>query len=122
MGANGSFASGWTNSELGRSYKTIGIVGDIHVVSPKNHRAGIKLPEESHTPDRIYATYYKDGHDIKAIAKYGADGQKIWEVHTMDHKNLGSHYHEWKNGRPVNNQPLSKEMIEILDKLRNFKP
>lgn len=76
MGANGSFASGPTNSELGRNYKTIGTVGSIQVVTPKNPKAGVKLPEESHTPNRVYATFYKDGHDVKAIAKYGPDGKK----------------------------------------------
>ena len=77
MGANGSFASGSTNSELGRDYSTIGACGKIQIVSPKNPKAGIKLPEESHTPNRTYATFYKDGHDVKAIAKYGSDGKKF---------------------------------------------
>lgn len=121
MGANGSFASGSTQSDIGKRYKAISTIDDIQVVAPKNPNAGIKLPEESHTPDRIYATFYKDGHDIKAVAKYGADGKKIWEIHTVDHKNLGPHYHEWKNGRPISDKPLTKEMWDILDKLRNYK-
>lgn len=121
MGANGSFSSGFTRSELGRKYKTIGTIGDIQIVTAKNHKAGTKLPEESHSPNRIYATFYKDGHDVKAIAKYGNDGKKEWELHTIDHKNMGPHYHEWENGKPINNRPLTNEMKEILDNLRNYK-
>lgn len=121
MGANGSFASGSTNSELGRNYKTIGTVGSIQVVTPKNPKAGVKLPEESHMPNRVYATFYKDGHDVKAIAKYGPDGKKIWEMHTIDHKNLGPHYHDWKDGSPVSDKPLTKEMLDILNNVRNYK-
>lgn len=122
MGANGSFASGATSSELGRKYKTIGIIGNIQVVTPKNSTEGIKLPEESHTPNKMYATFYKDGHDIKAIAKFGPDGKKLWEIHTVGHKDLGAHYHEWKNGRPISDKPLTKAMLDILDKVRNYKP
>ncbi|MDE7402076.1 MAG: hypothetical protein K2M87_01540 [Muribaculaceae bacterium] len=121
MGANGSFSSGSTNSELGRAYSTIATCGEIQIVSPKNPKAGIKLPEESHTPNRTYATFYKDGHDVKAIAKYGPDGKKIWEIHTVDHKNLGSHYHDWQKGRPTTSKPLDSKMKALLEKIRNFK-
>lgn len=121
MGANGSFSTGSTNSELGRAYSTIATCGEIQIVTPKNSKAGIKLPEESHTPNRTYATFYKDGHDVKAIAKYGPDGKKIWEIHTVDHKNLGSHYHDWNDGRPTSSKPLDSDMKALLEKLRNFK-
>lgn len=121
MGANGSFASGVLQSELGRAYKQITNIGNIHIVSPKNPRHGIKLPEESHTPNRTYATFYKDGHDVKAVARYGADGKKIWEIHTIDHRNLGPHYHRWEKGRPVSDEPLTDEMVKLLNNLRNYK-
>lgn len=121
MGANGSFASGSTTSDLGRAYKTTGTIGEIQIVTPKNAKLGIKLPEESHTPNRIYATFYKDGHDVKGIAKYGPDGRKLWEIHTVDHKNLGPHYHDWVGGRPVSDKPLTQSMIELLNKVKNYK-
>jgi len=105
---------------LGRKYKTIGKIVDIRIVKHKNPKLA-KLPEESHTPNRIYATFYKDGQDVKAIAKYGHDGKKIWEIHTIDHKKMGPHYHEWKNGRPINDKPLTEEMWKILKKIRNYK-
>ena len=34
-------------------------------------------------------------------------------MHTIDHKNLGPHYHDWKDGRPVSDKPLTKEMLEF---------
>ena len=50
MGGNGSFFSGITNFENGRMYKTISSIGDnIKVLETKNPKAGVKLPEESHT-------------------------------------------------------------------------
>lgn len=123
MGAVGSFERGTANSEAGRDYKTIYSIGDnIKVLELKNPKKGVKLPEESHTPNRIYVTFYKDGHDVKAIAKYGSDGKKLYEIHTIDHKGLGAHYHVWKEGKPIEVHSLTSEMKILLDKVRNFKP
>lgn len=131
MGANGSHADGSTQSEAGQRWKTIGTVGEIQIIQLKNPKAPNKLPEENRTPNRIYAVFEKDGSDIKAIAKYGPDGKKVWEIHTTDHENLGSHYHPWENGHPVRivgsngksrNEayPLTPEMQSILDKVRKY--
>ena len=122
MGAVGSFERGTANTEAGRNYKTIYSIGDIiKVLELKNPKKGVKLPEESHTPNRIYATFYKDGHDVKAIAKYGLDGKKLFEIHTIDHKGLGAHYHVWKDGKPIEVHSLTLEMKSLLDIVRNFK-
>ena len=122
MGAVGSFERGTANTEAGRNYKTIYSIGDnIKVLELKNPKKGAKLPEESHTPNRIYATFYKDGHDVKAIAKYGLDGKKLFEIHTIDHKGLGAHYHVWKDGKPIEVHSLTPEMKSLLDIVRNFK-
>lgn len=100
MGANGSHANGSTQSDAGQRWKTIGTVGEIQIIQLKNKKAPNKLPEESRTPNRIYAVFEKDGSDVKGIAKYGPDGKKLWEIHTTDHDNLGPHYHPWENGHP----------------------
>ena len=122
MGGNGSAGKGTTNTEEGRDYKTVYSIGDnIKVLEPKNPRKGIKLPEESHTPNRIYATFYKYGHDVKAIAVYGDDCKKLYEIHTVDHKGLGMHYHVWKDGKPVEVHSITPQMQALLDKIRNFK-
>ena len=35
--------------------------GRIHILEMKDKKKGNKLPEESHTPGRIYAIFRKDG-------------------------------------------------------------
>jgi hypothetical protein len=131
MGANGSFANGTTDSDAGRRWTTIDHVGNVQIIMKKDHNDSNKLPEESHTPNRIYAIFEKDGSDVKAIAKYGADGKKIWEIHTTDHKKMGEHYHLWKDGRPIQyvdgNGKLSNkafslttEMKQLLNSVKNY--
>lgn len=131
MGANGSHANGSLDSELGRNWKTTGTVGDIQIVQKKNSKESVKLPEESHTPNRIYAIFNKNGNDVQAIAKYGPDGKKIWEIHTRDHNGLGEHYHPCedghaktitnRNGYPENEAyALDAEKKAILERVRNY--
>lgn len=123
MGANGSYASGATSTESGRHFKTVGSIGqNIKILEPKRSNDGRKLPEESHTPNRIYATFYKDGHDVKCIAKYDGNCKKLYEIHTVDHKGLGIHYHVWENGRPMEGKvySITSEMLVLLNKIRNF--
>jgi len=122
MGGNGSFSSGSTNSEAGRAFKTVAVIGDIHVLQKKNPKDSNKLPEESHTPNRIYAIIRKDGKDVGSIAKYDSNGKKIWEIHTGSHNGISPHYHKWDNGRQEKTaHHLTNTMKEILDKVRNFK-
>lgn len=131
MGANGSHANGSLDSELGRNWKTTGTIGEIQIVQKKNASESIKLPEESHTPNRIYACFNKQGNDIQAIAKYGPDGKKVWEIHTNDHHGIKPHYHPWQDGHPVRTlnkkgkyenegRPLDESKVKILHKVRNY--
>ncbi len=131
MGANGSFASGSTDSEIGRNWKTIGTIGDIPIIQLKNKTASNKLPEESHTANRTYVIFEKDGSDVKSIAKYGPNGKKVWEIHTNEHKGIKPHYHIWENGHPERiisernkfknvAHHLTKEMQELLTKIRDY--
>jgi hypothetical protein len=123
MGGNGSFAMGITQNEEGRSYRTVYKIGDnIMIIEAKNPKKGVKLPEESHTPMRIYATFRKDGKDVKAVALYGADGKKIYEIHTQDHHGIKPHFHYWKdNGQEQDAHRLTPEMVKLLNKIRNIK-
>lgn len=52
----------------------------------------------------------------------GADGKKIWEIHTTDHKGLGPHYHKWKDGKPLDEEPhpLTPAMKKLLDNVSNL--
>ena len=122
MGANGSHASGVLNTEEGRAYKTLFKMEDnIVYLSQKNPKQEGKLPEESHTPNRVYVSFLASGKDVKAIAKYDNDGKKLWEIHTNDHKGLKPHYHVWANGAPsVDGFPLTPEMSKLLKKVRNY--
>lgn len=121
MGGNGSFLNGYTNFEKNREYKTIFTIGD-NIKILERLKKGVKLPEESHTPNRVYATYYRDGKGLKEVAEYGKDGKKIYEIHTIDHQGLGTHYHPWKNGRPTGEvYKLTGAMKLLLNKILNLK-
>lgn len=123
MGGNGAFSSGVLNSEAGRKYATVFQIDEnTLVLEQKDRRKGIKLPEESHTPNRYYVAFRKDGKDVKSIAKYGADGKKIWEIHTNEHNGIKPHFHYWKdNGQEEQGYPLTSEMRDILNRIRNLK-
>ena len=131
MGANGSHSNGSLYSELGRKWNTTGTIGEIQIVQKKNSKDSVKLPEESHTPNRTYATFNKKGNDVQAIAKYGPDGKKIWEIHTREHNGLGEHYHPCENGhtKTITNRngfpesetyALDAEKKSILERVRNY--
>lgn len=127
MGANGSKASGVLESEEGRRYHTVFSIGEnIKILQPKSDSYGKgKLPEESHTPNRIYAIFHADGSTLKAYAKYDENCKKVFEVHTDDHKGLGAHYHPWKDGMPLGKKHVYKitpEMRSMIDHILKFKP
>lgn len=66
MGGNGSFLSGITNFENGRMYKTVFSIGDnIKILETKNPKRSLKLPEESHTPNRTYQHFIVMEKDLK---------------------------------------------------------
>lgn len=123
MGSNGSFSRGYTRTEEGRMYETIYMIGNnIAVLEQKDKHKGTKLPEESHTPNRYYAAFRKDGGDVKSIAKYDYNGKKLWEIHTNEHEGIKPHFHYWNGtGQEKDGHPLTQEMRDILNKIRNFK-
>lgn len=120
MSGNGTFSKGKIFPVEERGYKTVCYIENNIVVIEKNSK-DIKLPEESHTAGRIYVLFEKDGSDVKAIAQYGADHKKLWEIHTADHRKMGPHLHYWKNGKPYGDlQLLNDFQLELLKKVRNF--
>lgn len=119
MGGNGSTKSGTSATEAGREYRTIFSIGsNIKVIQRKNFKLSVKLPEESHTPNRIYAVFKKDGSNLKEFAVYGSDCKKLYEVHLQEHNGIYPHVHFWKNGKPIGGTnyalPLTKEMQHLL--------
>ena len=147
MGANGSKASGILENPETRDYQTnivYNISNNIVVVEPKKKKAKIKLPEESHTPNRVYVAINKPATDkiglndpfagkLKSVAVYGSNCKKLFEIH-VDHVHNGMpvHYHPWKNGHPVKagngkNSPnaafaLTPKMIKLLEIIKNKVP
>lgn len=127
MGGNGSYSSGSTNTENGRRWATVAVLPNgVKVLELKNPDSNLKLPEESHTPNSIYAIANKDGSGIKAIGVYGDDGKKLYEIHTDDHKGISPHYHKWSDGGPSEKgkdyaRPLTPEMKKLLNDVQNLK-
>lgn len=118
MGGNGSRSSRSTDYFYGRRWKTIEqLSNDVKVIQFKDPKTPGKMPEESHSPNSIYAMMNKNGEGLKSIAVYGPDCKKIVEIHTADHHNLGSHYHDWKNGSVVDVHSLSDnpKWAKLLD-------
>lgn len=115
MGGNGSYANGSTATEEGRNWKTVlTLTNGAKVIELKNPKANHKAPEESHSPNAVYVMFNKNGNGIKSISKYGSDGKKVFEIHTVDHKGLGCHYHPWSGGRPGAATPLTTSMKNLL--------
>lgn len=122
MGANGSHASGILETESGRAYKTLFKLGDnIVFLDQKNPKQSGKTPEESHTPNRIYVSFWKNGKDIKDVSLYGSDGKKYLQIHTGTHHDISHHYHIWENGKPVpGDHPLTPFMSRLLKYIQNY--
>lgn len=121
MGGNGSFANGSTATEEGRRWKTVAVLPNgVKVIELKNPKANHKAPEESHTPNSVYVMFNKDGNGIKSISQYGSDGKKEFEIHTVDHKGLGTHYHPWKDGRPGEAAPLTDKLKKLLNDIKSL--
>ncbi len=147
MGANGSKGKGLLENPETRDYRTneiFQISENIVVVEAKNKNAKVKLPEESHTPNRVYVAVNKPATDkigqsdpyagkLKSIAVYGSDCKKLYEIH-VDHTHGGmpEHYHPWENGHPVKTgtgknahnvaYPLTAEMKQLLQQVKNKVP
>ena len=145
MGGNGSKAKGLLESENSREYKTLLKVADnIVVVEAKKKNARVKLPEESHTPNRIYVAINRPplnnrsttdpyAGKLKSIAVYGSDCKKLYEIHVdHTHNGLPIHYHPWCDGQPIKagagkHSPsvayeLTLEMKELLNQIYNKVP
>lgn len=145
MGANGSKAKEILENPKNWQYRTaLDISDNIKVIEANNKNANVKLPEESHTPNRIYVAINKPATDkkglndpyagkFKSIAVYGSDCKKLFEIH-VDHSHDGmhEHYHPWVDGSPIKTGrgknspnvafPLTAEMKNILEKIKKKVP
>lgn len=121
MGANGSTANGSTSTESGRRWKTIIVLPNgMKVIELKNPKDNHKAPEESHSPNSVYVMFNKGGKSVKSISLYDGDCKKSCEIHTVNHKGLGEHYHLWHDGRPGQATSLTSVMKKMLDTLKSL--
>ena len=105
MGSRGAFVStkleNFTFREGKRIYKSVGTVSGIKVLIQTN--GGVKAPEFSHSPNRIYAILQKGM--VKHIAFYdGAHKQKVCIDfgHSHDGFRPPKHFYlSHKNGHPL---------------------
>ena len=145
MGGNGTGSNGLLETEESRHYKGVLQIGNnIVVLEPKDSKLNIKLPEESHTPNRIYVAINKPpkgdkglkdpyAGKLKSIGIYGSDCKKLYEIH-VDHSHNGmkTHYHTWENGHPIKAgngkhahnvaHSLTPQMISLLNLIKQYVP
>ncbi len=57
---------------------------------------------------------------VALLLRKGADGKKEYEIHTVDHKGLGIHYHKWENGRPLPPHSITESMKRLLDEVKSL--
>ncbi|MCM1143002.1 MAG: hypothetical protein NC453_30930 [Muribaculum sp.] len=138
MGANGSKASGALENSQNREFDTQFFISkNIEVVQLRNANQRVRLPEESHTPNRVYVVFNKDG-TLKSIGRYGSDCLKKFEMHfDHEHDGLQPHYHKWvskggtargpetkgsgKNSRTIAH-PFTKGMMKLYTKVKYYAP
>ena len=93
MGANGQIATTGTLTEGDTQWAAIATVGRVHILQ-QTTKGSLKVPRQADANSTI-AIFRKDGKDVKAIAHYGPDKQKVWEIHTVPHGGINPHYHPW---------------------------
>ena len=100
----------------GEEYKTLWQDGDVKYVTPRDGKQSIRVPEETRTPDRIYATIDKD-NQVKYITYYGSDGKKAVQIDLKHkHNGLQPHAHDGKDhgeGREITPKE-TQDMDRIL--------
>lgn len=122
MGANGSFSGGLYRDENLLRWETVKVLNNgVKIIEFKNKKTALKMPEESHSPNTTYAMMNKNGEGIKSIARYGSDGKKLFEIHTAKHHGLDTHFHYWKDGKPldpisIDSSPNKKKLLDDVMK------
>lgn len=125
MGGNGTASV--HGSVLNKEYVSLGsyndpVFGEIEIIEWAKGEQN-KMPTESNSAPRMYASFYKDGSGINEIAKYGNDHKKIWAIHPIPHKSIkGPHIHDWHDGKVGKVSPLAinDTRYALLKRLETF--
>ena len=79
-------------------YHTVGFVGDVKVLEPKDPRERMSLPERSGTPGTSYVCYRKDG-TFRQFITFDKNRMPIYEIDYGIHKKeLSLHVHRYNDG------------------------
>lgn len=116
MGARGAFVDvnmdDFTFVEGGQQYQSIGMSGEVKVLIQT--KGGVKAPEFSHTPNRVYAVV-QDGK-LKHIAYYDDKHKQAVSIDLLhEHKGVKPHRHEYMshNKNDPGIPPTAAEMALI---------
>lgn len=121
MGARGAFVDvnmeDFTFVEGGQQYQSIGMSGEVKVLIQT--KGGVKAPEFSHTPNRVYAVV-QDGK-LKHIAYYDDKHKQAVSIDSLhEHKGVKPHRHEYmshnKNDPGIPLTPAEMALIRRIKK------
>ena len=121
MGARGAFVDvnieDFTFVEGGQHYQSIGMSGEVKVLIQT--KGGVKAPEFSHTPNRVYAVV-QDGK-LKHIAYYDDKHKQAVSIDLLhEHKGVKPHRHEYmshnKNDPGIPPTPAEMALIRRIKK------
>lgn len=121
MGARGAFVNvnieDFTFVEGGQQYQSIGMSGEVKVLIQT--KGGVKAPEFSHTPNRVYAVV-QDGK-LKHIAYYDDKHKQAVSIDLLhEHKGVKPHRHEYmshnKNDPGIPPTPAEMALIRRIKK------
>lgn len=121
MGARGAFVDvnmeDFTFVEGGQQYQSIGMSGEVKILIQT--KGGVKAPEFSHTPNRVYAVV-QDGK-LKHIAYYDDKHKQAVSIDLLhEHKGVKPHRHEYmshnKNDPGIPPTPAEMALIRRIKK------
>ncbi|MBE5779394.1 MAG: hypothetical protein E7331_08710 [Clostridiales bacterium] len=121
MGARGAFVDvnmeDFTFVKGGQQYQSIGMSGEVKVLIQT--KGGVKAPEFSHTPNRVYAVV-QDGK-LKHIAYYDDKHKQAVSIDLLhEHKGVKPHRHEYmshnKNDPGIPPTPAEMALIRRIKK------
>lgn len=121
MGARGAFVDvnmeDFTFVEGGQQYQSIDMSGEVKVLIQT--KGGVKAPEFSHTPNRVYAVV-QDGK-LKHIAYYDDKHKQAVSIDLLhEHKGVKPHRHEYmshnKNDPGIPPTPAEMALIRRIKK------
>lgn len=99
----------------GEEFKTLWQDGRVKYVTPRKEKESIRVPEETRTPARIYATIDKNNR-VKYITYYDSKGKKAVQIDLQHrHNGMQPHAHDETNhgeGRPLS--PSESRDVETI--------